>query len=447
MLLIATTISAVGQVKDISMSKETFEINPLSNGDKWIKTYDLNRYDGASSVQQTSDGGYIIVGVTVDSINRDDIWLIKTDAQGNKIWDKTFGGEKSDLAHKVRQTSDGGYIIIGHTYSYSVGLRDIWLIKTDKDGNKMWDKTFGDVNYDLGFDVKQTADSGYIIAGETYIPGSPSVPFEGYALLIKTDEFGNLEWESTYSDIDIDGAAHSVVQTLDGSYVVLGQIATADNENVDVWLFKTNSDGELLWEKTFIEDALGAGSSVQLTNDGGYILTGITSLNSNVILAPYQTGKIQPYGEDIVVNIFLIKTDSNGELLWEKTYGGDYFDVGYEVQQTNDGGYIIIGFTGNEDLVGGDGLLIKTDSDGEKEWSKTYGGIISTELIGSGQQTMDGGYILAGYKQSVFNSDIWLIKTDSNGNVARNRDRNIQILWLFELFPNLFPILRLLLQR
>jgi len=174
MLLIITSISAVGQIKNNSIIKNDNENNPTNNADKWVKTYDLNKFDGAGSVQQTSDGGYIIVGMTETSINRDDIWLIKTDSQGNKIWDKTFGGDKDDRGVKVRQTSDGGYILLGHTDSFSTGLEDSWLIKTDKDGNIMWDKTFGDIHYDFGFDLKQTFDNGYIIAGEISKPGSPS---------------------------------------------------------------------------------------------------------------------------------------------------------------------------------------------------------------------------------------------------------------------------------
>ena len=139
-----------------------------------------------------------------------------------------------------------------------------------------------------------------------------------------------------------------------------------------------------------------------------------------------------------------LKTDSDGELLWEKTFGGADDDWGFEVQQTNDGGYIIIGV--NVKLLGEDALLIKTNSNGDEEWSKTYGRRIGADITVSGQQTVDGGYILVGYKIA-YNTDVWLIKTDSNGDVPTSRARSLWKFRLFELFPNLFPILQMLLQR
>ena len=324
-----------------------------------------------------------------------------------------------------KQTSDGGYIIIGSTKSYGVGYDwDVWLIKTDENGTELWNKTFGDIHIQHGFDIELTNDGGYIIAGET---GDPMAgPYDAW--LIKTDDFGNVVWNSTFGGSGWD-CPSSVVQTLDGGYVIAGVFNYGEGIYQDVWLFKTNSEGELLWEKTFVEDAPAQGWSMQLTDDGGYIITGEkTSL------------------ENFLNDILLIKTDSEGELLWEKTFGGDHEDKGLDVLQTNDGGYIIIGFTGWERYVGSDGLLIKTNSDGEKVWSKTHGDIIGADTACSGQQTMDGGFILSGCKSYGFemNADVLLIKTDANGNVARNRATYNS---LFLRFLEQFPILRLLLQR
>jgi predicted Rdx family selenoprotein len=417
-LLIATAIPVIGQVNEISISKDTDEINPLSNGNKWIKTFDLNYFDAGYSVQQTGDGGYIVVGSTIPTSGDSGVWMIKTDNKGNMVWDKKYEG---GYGHSVKQTSDGGYIIEGA--KDSPDNTDIWLIKTDEDGDIVWEKTFGDNSVELSYDVEQTNDGGYIVTGFKGIPGNT----EGW--LLKIDESGELEWYSTYGESG-DYYTFSVVQTLDGGYVVSGGAPPfEDTDELAVWLFKTDSDGEMLWEKTFVGGYNDGSSSVQLTDEGGYIITGITA-----------SSKL------LIYDILLMKTDGEGELLWRKTFGGVYSDWGYEVQQTSDGGYIIIGEIGT--LFGTDALLIKTNSDGEEVWSKTYGDRRSADGIVSGQQTGDGGFILTGLKSNALGTDVLLIKTDSNGDVPkRSRVRSLWNFRLFELFPNLFLLLRLLLQR
>lgn len=401
-LLISTTIPVIGQVTMKIIKNNSDEVISPQFNDRWMKTYDLNNVDGASSVLQTPDGGYIILGATVQSHSDTDIWLIKTDSQGNMIWDKIIGGEWRDYPQMLKQTSDGGYIITGSTMSYGVGDYDVWLIKTDANGTEQWNKTFGDIDPQYGNDIEQTNDGGYIIVGQKGVSDAQKVD----AWLIKTDEFGNMVWNRTYGGSEYD-FGKSVVQALDGGYVIAGVFDYHGGINKDVWLFKTNSEGELLWEKTFVEDAPADGWSMKLTDEGGYIITGEkTSL------------------ENFLNDILLIKTDSEGGLLWEKTFNGDDDEIGLDVLQTNDGGYLIIGFTGFDRFnIGADGLLIKTDSDGEEEWSKIYGRRIGSDVIGRGQQTTDGGYIIVGYMYKswwIFKEkiDIWLIKTDSNGNIS-----------------------------
>lgn len=145
--------------------------------EEWNKTFGGADIDWAESVQQTTDGGYILAGwIKMESsgAGSKDIWLVKTDSNGNKEWDKTFGGTDWDEARAVLQTSDGGYILAGWTtYSYDAGSREAWLVKTDSNGNKQWDKTLGGRNWDGAYSIQQTTDGGYIIAGETnsYLPG------------------------------------------------------------------------------------------------------------------------------------------------------------------------------------------------------------------------------------------------------------------------------------
>ncbi|MBI4691570.1 MAG: carboxypeptidase regulatory-like domain-containing protein [Nitrospirae bacterium] len=376
----------------------------------FTRTYGGNESEEGSSVQQTSDGGYIIVGYTSSyGAGNGDVYLIKTDSRGNTIWTKTIGGSDGDYGWSVQQTSDGGYIITGQTYSYDVGRSDVYLIKTDSSGNTQWTKTFGGEDYDLGYSVQQTSDGGYIIAGSYSYGGLNEDIY-----LIKTDSNGNAVWTKTFGESD-DEWGCSVQQTSDGGYIIVGYANTDGIGNYDVYLIKTDSDGNTIWTKTFGGDDSDGGYSVQQTSDEGYIITGGTY--------SYGAGNL---------DIYLIKTDSDGNVLWTKTFGGEDDEGSSSVQQTSDGGYIIAGSTDSYGNGNSDVYLIKTDSSGNTTWTKTFGGG-NDEWGESVQQTSDGGYIIAGNttagyiisydtegagSSSTWNVyDIYLIKTDSSGNV------------------------------
>jgi hypothetical protein len=262
------------------------------------------------SVQQTSDGGYILAGYDGSS------YVVKTDSNGTMQWNKTYG---SGIAYSVYQTSDGGYILA--VYSYA-GY-NIELVKTDSSGTIEWQKTYGN---GIPCSVQQTSDGGYILAGS----------HSGGFYVVKTDSSGTIEWQKTYGN----GTADYVYQTSDGGYILAGY----DWVNADVELVKTDSSGTVQWNKTYGE---GWGYSVQQTSDGGYILAGWSSVNSAAEL---------------------VKTDSSGTIEWQKTYGNG---IPCSVQQTSDGGYILAVDSGN--YLGYNVELVKTDSSGTVQWNKTYG--------------------------------------------------------------------------
>jgi hypothetical protein len=369
--------------------------NPMS-AISFAKTYGGAYLDVAYPVQQTSDGGYIVAGFTGSfGAGLVDIFLIKTYANGNIQWAKTYGGTDDDVAYSVQQTSDGGYIVAGETRSFGAGYRDIFLIKTDASGNLQWAKTYGGTYWDVAYSVQQTSGGGYIVAGYTESFGA------GYGdiFLIKTDANGNLQWAKTYGGTYSD-YAYSVQQTSDGGYIVAGYTESFGAGSYDIFLMKTDANGNIIWAKTYGGTGYDQASYVQQTSDGGYIVAGYTG----------------SFGAGYI-DVFLVKTDANGNIMWAKTYGVTDLDWAFSVQQTSDGGYIVAGITHSFGVDSGDIFLIKTDANGNVQWAKTYGGTGDEGAL-SVQQTSDGGYIVAGWTGSWPYYDIFLIKTDANGNIG-----------------------------
>jgi len=367
----------------------------------FVKTFGGTDDDSGESVQQTADGGFIIAGQTQSSGSGNyDVYLLKTDSSGNETWAKTFGGTEWDEANSVQQTTDGGFIIVGYTLSFGAGGGDVYLIKTDSSGNETWAKTFGGTGYDYGSSVQQTTDGGFIITGYTESYGFE----EKDVYLIKTDSNGNETWARIFRCTDFGGTKYhygeSVQQTTDGGFIIAGSRYTWSNDtgsDKDIYLLKTDSNGNEIWAKTFGGTEWNEGYSVQQTTDGGFIIAGRTSYRGNY-------------------EVNLIKTDSSGNEIWSKTFGSTGYDSGSSVQRTTDGGYIIAGYTNSYDRKS-DVYLIKTDSSGNETWSKTFGGT-DGDSGSSVQQTTDGGYIIAGFTKSfgAGNGDVYLLKTDSNGN-------------------------------
>ena len=364
----------------------------------FTKNFGGNLWDYGNSVQQTIDGGYIITGEISSSENgSSDIWLIKTDSEGQEEWNQTFDGNDRDYGKSVKQTVDGGYIIIGSTgsdYYY-----DVWLIKTDPKGTEEWNQTFGGDNKDYGNSVQQTIDGGYIITGEISSSGNGSSD----VLLIKTDQQGQEEWIQTFGGSDYD-IGNSIEQTYDGGYIITGSTRSYGNGSSDVLLIKTDQQGQEEWIQTFGGGYIDIGNSIKQTSDNGYIITGYT----------------QSYGNGSR-DVWLIKTNSQGNEEWNQTFGGSYIDIGNSIQQTIDGGYIITGSRGTDYYS--DLWLIKTDYQGNEEWNKTFGGS-DYDFGNAVQQTTDDGYIIIGHTKSYGNGgyDIFLIKTDSEGNTEPYRN-------------------------
>jgi hypothetical protein len=354
----------------------------------WTRSYGGSSWDLGFEAQQTTDGGYIVVGYTISyGAGEEDVYLIKTDGEGNRIWQRTYGGYSVDRGYSVKPTADGGYIIAGYSYSFG-GNSDVYLIKTNANGEQIWQHTLGRNSYEEGRCVQLTSDGGYIIVGRTHPYGSGN--YDVY--LVKADADGNLTWQRSLGGFAWNDEGWNVQQTTDGGYIIVGFTGSFGMRNI--YLIKTDAAGNTIWEQAYGGELGEYGYGVRQTTDGGYIITGCFCANN-----------------EGVGDLCLIKTDASGTMLWNRIYGGSGYDFGYSVQQTTDGGYIIAGGSNNA------AYLVKTDSNGDQIWQRTFGGTYS-EIGMSVQQTTDGGYVIAGttYSYSAPEAaNVYLVKTDSGG--------------------------------
>jgi len=340
--------------------------------EEWNKTFGGPYDDKAWAVQQTIDGGYIFSGYRGDPTGT---ILIKTDTNGNETWNKTFGGTASEYVDSLHQTTDDGYILAGSV----IGPWDssAWLLKIDSNGNVQWSKQYLESNYrNKANSVQQTFDGGYILLGYTKPSGEDSD-----FLLIKTDSNGNRQWSKTFGGTDSDYAT-SGQQTSDNGYIIAGYTFSYGAGSADIWLIKTDTNGNEQWSKTFGGNKFENVQSVKQTSDGGYIIVGETF--------SYGGGGM---------NAWLVKTDTNGNETWNKTFGGTQESKAWDVQQTSDTGYIIAGQTFLSGYYG-DAWLIKTDTNGNQLWDIKFGKEGFYDFARSVKQTQDGGYIVAGYTDS-----------------------------------------------
>lgn len=343
------------------------------------------RYEQGYSVITTFDNGYVMSGISQNNVDdSSDIYLVKTDSIGSLLWTKRIGGISNEVGKDIKQTGDSGFIITGYTYSYGAGNSDLFLLKTDINGDTMWAKTYGGINSDNGNSVCQTFDGGYIAVGTTASFGASN---HSDVYIVKTDSNGDTLWTRAYGGTYYD-EGYSIQQTADSGYIISGFTFSF---NEDIYLIKINSSGNLLWSRNIGGSNYDYGFVVKQTSDGGYIILG------------------QTLSFGTVSDIYLVKTNSLGNLNWSKTFGGTYSAFGFTVEQTQNMGYIISGkWTDTHDF----GCLIKTNVFGDTVWTREYG--INGSQIYSSVKTHDNGYVASGAYS--YGGRAYLLKTDAQGN-------------------------------
>ena len=315
-------------------------------------------------------------------------------------FERVFGGTDLDRGIFVSPTKDGGYVAVGATKSFGKGDEDVYLVRTDSDGELLWSKTYGGPDQDNGWSVHETS-GGFILAGFTKSFGAGG--FDLY--LIKTDSDGEIVWANTYGGKG-DDLSWGLTPTSDGGYVLVGETTSSGAGEEDCFLVKTDPSGTELWSRTYGGEKGDRCFSVALADDGGYVLAGQT----------YSEGA----GDR---DVYVIKTDASGKLEWSRTFGGAASDVGHSITGVSDGSFLVAGYTTSFAVMGDDPYLIKIDAQGEAQWTRE----LSMEGINhtlTGEQATDGGFFLVGFSEypEKGSNAVLLVKVDSEGHLTWYRD-------------------------
>ncbi len=348
-----------------------------------------------------------------------DFWLLKVSPDGNLDWNKTYGGSGDDRAEKIIQTSDGGYAMVGYSRSndkdvaLNAGLQDYWIIKVNATGDIMWEKSFGFAGIDRAYSIIQTHDDGYFITGFLDVTASEGAGNDdakkrtksttkhgvGEFWGIKLNANGDKEWRRFFGGSNND-RSYDVIQTADHNFIMIGSSESVDFDisnskgSYDFWVVKVDQNGTKIWEKSFGGDEIDVAYAITATEDGKYIVIGDSrSYNGNVTT---------PKGN---ADLWMIQIDDNGQLIWEKSIGGSEFDTGRAIHKMNDGRFIITGNSRSNDvdmsknLGQSDLLTLIINQNGELQWSTTTGG--TNAEFGQGCiETTDHKIIVVGSSES-----------------------------------------------
>lgn len=383
---------------------------------EWFNIYGTAANDFGGEIIQARDGGFVVAGGQAIDENSDDWLIIKTDANGDVEWQKNFGTRFFERVKGLEQTADDGYVLTGGLSQSDSLLEEFTIVKLDKDGELLWQKFTGKFLPHVN-DLALTADSGYILAGNSDGLGSD---VRSDALFRKLNADGDLEWEKQYGG-NLSDEIFSIQQTSDLGYIAVGCSnstdgdLTSNNGDNDLWVLKMDAVGEIEWSKSFGGTNDEASRYVEQSADGGFVIAGYTSSGNGDVS--------ENYGN---LDVWIVKLDASGNLLWEKNYGGTSEDRAQSMQKVSTGGFVVSGFTRSRDVDvdSNNGIIdiwiFKIDEIGNLEWEKTFGGTGIDQSFAV-RETADGGFVATGNTNS------------SNGDVPQNLGGFD--LWVMKLMP------------
>ena len=420
---------------------------------EWQKSLGGTGNDYGASIKQTYDGGYIVGGGSVSNDGNvtgnhgnGDFWIVKLTNIGSVDWQRSLGGSYSETLRDIKQTSDSGYIVVGSSESSdgditsNYGGSDYWVVKLTSNGSIDWEKNYGGTDDDFAYSIEETVDGGYIIAGHSISTDGDVIGNHGMKdyWVVKVDSIGTIDWQKSLGGSGSDWG-YSVKQTNDGGYIVAGFSNSNDNDvtgnhgNSDCWIVKLSVIGDISWQKSYGGTGGEVLEMIQQTSDGGYILAASSTSNDGDVGSNYG-----------LYDYWIIKVSSDGTIIWKKPMGGTYFDWVHSIQETTDGGFIVSGRSSSSDIdVTGhhfsyDYWIVKLSTTGNISWQKSLGGD-GADIAYSIQQTIDGGYIVAGASEST-NGDVvgnqgfhdyWVVKLSAVIGINEVAEQN-----LFSVFPN-----------
>ncbi len=405
---------------------ETEEDTPTFKGEvAWIRSYGGSGDDTPRSVVLTEDGGFAILGYSNStdgdlahkSLSVNDYWLLRTDASGEVLWSKTYGGSMDDRGQAVIRTLDGGFALTGYAMSSdgdasnNEGFHDNWVLKLDGQGGIQWERSFGFSGHDHSYDLVETPEGGLFFAGFLDITSARADGYDEKAFTLtrhgvgefwgtKLDLTGEIEWRSYFGGTNND-RAHAVIKGHDQGYVMAGFSESDDFDisdprgSYDFWVVHLSETGEMLWERSYGGTGIDIAQDIAQTEDGGYVIAGSTISADGDVSA--SNG-----GSDA----WVIKVDAGGNLLWERTFGGSGFDAAESISPTRDGGFVIAGNSRSSDgNVGSnagenDLWVFKIDSGGRLLWEQAYGGS-GLEFGFDTIETPEGSILVLGESSSI----------------------------------------------
>lgn len=378
-----------------SMPQATSSDKP-TGPQRWRRTYGGSGIDEALAVRQVGDG-YIVAGRTTSKgVGRSDAWILRLDAGGNILWEKTYGGQHIDVAQDIFPTRDGGFVVAGYTASKGWGQTDAWVFKLSATGQTVWEHAFGGRMQDAAHSVRPAPDDGYVVVGYTQSKGLGLADL--WAMKLSPD--GNLLWDKVYGGPYMD-TGHALDFDDLGNIVIAGETDPQGDGKTQAWLVKLNPNGELLFQKALgLGEAPQGAKAINVAKDGSYILAGF---------------QVSP--ETSRMGFWASLVDATGRIIWQQRYGGAWTGIANAIQPTRDGGFIAIGKIAEPTGQNEDIWLVKLGPDGQSLWDRKVGGKASEEARAM-QITRDDGFVVAGYtaSDSAGAEDVAVLKLDADGS-------------------------------